>query len=44
MTGVASSLPKATRAIDLYQRDSLNESALKDLIRAAVACNTKKKK
>jgi hypothetical protein len=35
---------KSTRAIDLYQRDSLNESALKDLIRAAVADNTKKKK
>jgi hypothetical protein len=35
---------KATRAIDFYQRDSLNESALKDLIRAAVAYNTKKGK
>jgi hypothetical protein len=28
---------KATRAIDLYERDRLDEAALKDLIRAAVA-------
>ena len=35
---------KATRAIDLHERDSLNESALKDVFRAAVAYNTKKKK
>jgi len=33
---------KATRAIDLYQRDTLSESALTDLIRAAVAYNTNK--
>jgi hypothetical protein len=33
---------KATRAIDLYQRDTLGESALTDLIRAAVAYNTNK--
>jgi len=33
---------KATRAIDLYQRDTFSESALKDLIRAAVAYNTNK--
>jgi hypothetical protein len=31
---------KATRAIDFYEGDSINESALKDLIRAAVAANT----
>lgn len=30
---------KATRAIDLRQGDDINESALKDLIRAAVAHN-----
>ena len=33
---------KATRAIDLYERDTLSESALKDLIRAAVAYNANK--
>ena len=30
---------KATRAIDLHEGDKTNESALKDLIRAAVAYN-----
>ena len=35
---------KATRAIDLYERDTLSESALKDLIRAAVAYNANKNK
>jgi hypothetical protein len=32
---------KATRAIDLHQGDSLDEAALRDLIRAAVALNRK---
>ena len=31
---------KATRAIDLYEGDKINESALKELVRAAVALNT----
>ena len=31
---------KATRAIDLYEGDKINEPALKELIRAAVAFNT----
>jgi hypothetical protein len=31
---------KATRAIDLHEGDKLNEAALKDLVRAAVALNT----
>jgi hypothetical protein len=31
---------KATRAIDLFEGDKINESALKDLVRAAVALNT----
>lgn len=31
---------KASRAIDLREGDAINESALKDLIRAAVALNT----
>ena len=31
---------KATRAIDLHEGDKINESALKELIRAAVALNT----
>jgi len=31
---------KATRAIDLYEGDKINEPALKELIRAAVALNT----
>ena len=31
---------KATRAIDLQEGDKINESALKELIRAAVALNT----
>jgi hypothetical protein len=35
---------KATRAIDLYEGDTLNEPALKELIRAAVTFNAKKKK
>lgn len=30
---------KATRAIDIYESDQINEPALKDLIRAAVAYN-----
>lgn len=30
---------KATRAIDLHQGDSLDEAALRDLVRAAVALN-----
>ncbi len=30
---------KATRAIDLFEGDKINEAALKDLIRAAVALN-----
>ena len=30
---------KATRAIDLYERDKLNEPALKELVRAAIAYN-----
>ena len=32
---------KATRAIDLHQGDPLDEAALRDLIRAAVALNRK---
>jgi hypothetical protein len=35
---------KATRAIDLFENDSLDESAFKDLVRAAVALNTAKPK
>ena len=35
---------KSTRAIDLYEGDSIDEAALKDLIRAAVALNTTKGK
>ncbi len=31
---------KATRAIDLHEGDKINEPALKELIRAAVALNT----
>lgn len=31
---------KATRAIDLHEGDKINEAALKELIRAAVAFNT----
>jgi hypothetical protein len=31
---------KATRAIDLYEGDKINEPALKELLRAAVALNT----
>ena len=31
---------KATRAIDLYEGDKINEPALKELMRAAVALNT----
>ena len=31
---------KATRAIDIYETDRINEAALKSLIRAAVALNT----
>jgi hypothetical protein len=32
------------RAIDIYERDKINERALKDLVRAAVALNTAKQK
>ncbi len=35
---------KATRAIDFYEKDKVNEAALKELVRAAVELNTKKKK
>ncbi|AIF84244.1 hypothetical protein NTE_02190 [Candidatus Nitrososphaera evergladensis SR1] len=35
---------KATRAIDFHEGDGINESALKDLIRAAVAYNNNKMK
>ncbi len=31
---------KATRAIDLHEVDKINEAALKELVRAAVALNT----
>jgi hypothetical protein len=31
---------KAMRAIDLHEKDKINETALKELIRAAVALNT----
>jgi hypothetical protein len=31
---------KATRAIDLHEGDKINEAALKELVRAAVALNT----
>src|SRR3982074_1000653 len=34
---------KKTRAIDIYESNKLNESALKQLIRAAVAQNTVRK-
>jgi hypothetical protein len=34
---------KATRAIDFHETDKINESALKDLIRAAIAYNKTKK-
>ncbi len=35
---------KTTRAIDIYEGDVINEAALKDLIRAAVAHNSAKPK
>jgi hypothetical protein len=35
---------KKTRAIDIYEGDVINEAALKDLIRAAVALNSAKPK
>ena len=35
---------KATRAIDIHEKDRLNTAALKDLIRAAVALNGGKAK
>ena len=35
---------KATRAIDIYEEDKLNEAALKDLIRLAVDLNSSKAK
>lgn len=34
---------KATRAIDLYQGDAIDEAKLKELVRAAVALNTAKR-
>lgn len=34
---------KGSRAIDFHEGDDINESALKDLVRAAVAYNQKKK-
>ena len=33
---------KTTRAIDIYEKDSLDEAALKDLIRSAVELNSRK--
>ena len=35
---------KATRAIDIYERDQIDEAALKDLIRSAAALNSSKRK
>jgi hypothetical protein len=35
---------KATRAIDIHKSDKIDETALKDLIREAVALNSAKKK
>ena len=35
---------KATRAIDIHEGDTLNESVLQELIRAAIAHNTSKQK
>ncbi len=35
---------KATRAIDLHEHDKLNEPGLKELVRAAVAHNSRKPK
>ena len=35
---------KATRAIDIYEGDKIDEAALKDLIRSAVALNSAKGK
>jgi hypothetical protein len=35
---------KATRAIDLFEGDKVDETALRDLVRAAVALNGKKSK
>ncbi len=35
---------KATRAVDIHEGDAVNESALQDLVRAAVALNVAKKK
>ncbi|GAC1542124.1 MAG: DUF1801 domain-containing protein [Herpetosiphon sp.] len=35
---------KATRAIDIHDGDTINEAALQDLIRAAVAENTRNQK
>jgi hypothetical protein len=35
---------KATRAIDIHEGDKLNEAALKELVRAAVALNDGKQK
>ena len=35
---------KATRAIDIHEKDKLNETALKELVREAVALNSLKPK
>jgi hypothetical protein len=35
---------KATRGIDLHEGDEIDEAALRDLVRTAVAYNTAKKK
>lgn len=35
---------KATRAIDFFEKDKVNEAALKELVRAAVELNTAGKK
>lgn len=35
---------KASRAIDIYEGDTINEAALKELLRAAVALNSAKPK
>jgi hypothetical protein len=35
---------KASRAIDIHEGDAINEAALRDLVRAAVALNSGKPK
>jgi hypothetical protein len=35
---------KATRSIDIHEGDSVDEQGLQDLVRAAVAANSAKKK